>query len=324
MALNTRTSLENRILFTLKKEKDAVSNLSKSVHDVVKAVSILSKRKGKIIITGVGKSAFIGMKMAATLTSLGHHAVFLHPVDALHGDSGAVLDGDAIIAVSFSGESGEALKIIKHIKKTFAVKVIAVTGNRKSSLSEMSDASVIIETTGEGSPKNLAPMASTTASMVVGDLLAASLVDPSKFQEAHFAKFHPSGSLGLKLKTVGEVMIKGDRVPKISKDASFKKAILEISRKKRGIVGVVDKFDRLVGVVTDGDVRRFFSIHDSSSGVAVKSVMTTDPKITAHTDSLQKALDIMEDMKITNLFVTGERKKILGVIHLHDIIEASS
>ncbi|MEK7177172.1 MAG: KpsF/GutQ family sugar-phosphate isomerase [Patescibacteria group bacterium] len=324
MGLNSLKVIENRIFSTLGKEVEAVSGLSKSIFEIVSAVSLLSRRKGKIIITGVGKSAFIGMKMAATFTSLGHHAFFLHPVDALHGDSGVVFDGDIVIAVSFSGESNEVLKVIRHIKKTFLVKVIAITRSKKSSLRKLADKSITIRIKDEGSPSGLAPMASTTASLVVGDLLAVGLVDPKKYKDTHFAKFHPGGSLGLRLKTVEETMIKGSKMPMVRGETLFKKAILEISKKRKGVVGVLDRLGKLVGVLTDGDVRRFFTLHDSSSGVSVKDVMTTNPKIISATDSLERALEIMERFKITTLFVTTKGKKVIGLIHLHDIIEATS
>jgi arabinose-5-phosphate isomerase len=317
-------ALKDRIFLTLEKQVEAVSGLAKSNSDIIKAIFILSSRKGNIIVTGVGKSAFIGMKIAATFTSLGHPACFLHPVDALHGDSGILKDGDAIIAISFSGESAETVKIIKYIKKTFSLKVIAITGNKNSSLNKMSDASIILAVRGEGSPHGLAPMASTTASLVAGDLLAAGLVDPKKYKGTHFAKFHPGGNLGLKLKSVGEVMLTGIKVPKINKEASFKKAILEINRKKKGVVGIVDSRDKLIGVITDGDVRRFFVQHDSSSGILAKDVMTERPKVIDVSDSLETAFKVMENSKITNLFVTNKFGKVLGVIHLHDIIEATS
>jgi len=324
MGAHAPKALKNRIFSTLKKEIKAVSSLAKSADEILRSISILTNRQGKIIVTGVGKSAFIGMKMAATLTSLGHHAFFLHPVDALHGDSGMIVDGDVVIAISFSGESNEVLKVIRHIKDTFSVKVIALTGTRKSPLRKMADTSITIRVSDEGSPGGLAPMASTTASLVAGDLLAAGLVDPKKYREIHFAKFHPGGNLGLRLKTVGEIMITGNKVPKIHKEAAFKKAIHEISKKKKGIVGIIDRSDKLLGVITDGDVRRFFAQNDSSSNVSAKDVMSTDPKVISVSDSLERALGMMESSKITNLFVTTKGKKVVGLIHLHDIIEATS
>lgn len=324
MGLNSQGALRNRIFSTLKREKEAVANLAQSTPDILKVVSILSKRPGKIIVTGVGKSAFIGMKMAATFTSLGHYASFLHPVDALHGDSGIVTDGDVIVAISFSGDSPEVLKALGHLKKTFSVQVVAITGNIKSSLYKLSEASVVIKVKDEGSPKGLAPMASTTASLVVGDLLAAGIVDPRKFKEIHFAKFHPGGSLGLRLRQVEEVMASSKAVPKILPDDPFKKAILEINKKRKGVVGVVDRFERLVGVITDGDVRRFFAKHESSVNVLVKNVMTRTPKVIFPHDSLEKALQIMENAKITNLFVITKGGKVVGLIHIHDIIEVTT
>lgn len=316
--------IKKRIYLALKKEVEAISGLSKSSRDIISAISVLSNRKGKIIVTGVGKSAFIGMKMSATLTSLGNHAFFLHPVDALHGDSGMVSDGDAIIAISFSGESPEVLKVIRYIKKTFSVSIVAITGNKLSSLGKIANHNIVIKISEEGSPRNLAPMASTTASMAAGDLIAVGLVDPKKFKEQHFAKFHPGGNLGLRLKKVKEVMLTGKSIPVVHEGVSLRRAILEISKKKKGAVGVFDRENRLVGVITDGDVRRFFSQNDSLSGVSVRDVMTRNPKIISSTNSLEEALKVMENYKITSLFVVSDKKRIEGIIHLHDIIEASS
>lgn len=316
--------IKNRIFSTLKNEVQAINNLRAAGSDIVKAVQKLSSRRGKIVITGVGKSAFVGMKIAATLTSLGHHAFFLHPVEALHGDSGMLIDGDVVIAISFSGESSEVLKVLRHIKKTFAVDLIAITGHRNSSLSKLSDVSIVLRVGHEGSPNSLAPMASTTASLVVGDLLAVGLVDPRKYNKMHFAKFHPGGNLGLELRVVEEVMTTGKNIPTISENAPFKKAIVEINNKKKGIVGVTNKSHKLVGVVTDGDVRRFFSKHDSSARVLTKDVMTVSPKVISPKESLKKTLEIMENSKITSLFVTEKDNAVLGLIHLHDIIEATT
>ncbi len=323
MMLYSRANIKKRILQSLKMELKAVSELSKSSSDIIAAINLLAQRKGKIVVTGVGKSAFVGMKMAATLTSLGNHAFFLHPVDALHGDSGMILDGDIVVAISFSGESPEILKAIKHIKKIFSIKIVAITGNGKSSLGKLADKNIVIKVVDEGSPRNLAPMASTTASMVVSDLIAVGLVNPKRFKEIHFAKFHPSGNLGLMLKKVREIMHRGREVPKIAENSSFRKAINEINGKKKGIVAVVDRYGRLLGVVTDGDVRRFFAIHDSLSNILVRDVMTKEPKIISGDNSLRDALEKMEIHKITNLFVTDRNRKVEGILHLHDIITSS-
>ena len=316
-------STKARVEHTLAKATSAVIGLQDSVgENFYSAVEILQNRKGKIIVTGVGKSAFVGMKMTATLISLGQMAQFLHPVEALHGDSGIVVDGDVILALSFSGESAEVVKIVSYLKKSFDVHVVSITGNTTSQLAQLSDKHIHISISEEGSPLNLAPMSSTTATIVVGDMLASALTSPLHFEKHHFAKFHPGGSLGLQLTRIVEVMSSGGDIPIVRDSDSLNDALLEMSRTSHtGFVGVVDQSGKLSGIVTDGDIRRYIIKNGNVENKIVKHVMTPNPKTINENQSLQEGLTLMEKHKITSLFVLGEMGNPTGVVHMHDIIE---
>lgn len=286
-----------------------------------KAQALLSKSSGRIICVGIGKSGFIGMKTAATLTSLGHDALFLHPVEALHGDTGVVREGDVVLAFSFSGDSRELVQICSYLQKTFSVRVITITGNTKSRLARLADVVLHTPVEKEGSPHELAPMASTTAALVAGDMLAAALTDPKAFSPEHFAKYHPGGSLGLALSPVSSLMATDTAVPLVASIASLSHALQEMSDKRLGVVGVVNKKGALVGIITDGDVRRFVLAHGTTRGKTAADAMTKRPKTVSDTASLKETLEIMERHKITTLFVVDEKKCPMGIIHLHTIVE---
>jgi arabinose-5-phosphate isomerase len=315
--------LKKRLEFTLQKEIQGIAGLKKTIQSKQFAVAydVLIKRKGKIVCTGVGKSAFVSMKMAATFNSLGVQAAFIHPVDALHGDSGVISNGDVVIAISFSGASPEIVRVVKHIKKEFIASVIAVTGNDKSPLATLADTVLLLDIKHEGSHLNLAPMASVAASLVVGDLLASSLTVPENFKEKHFAKFHPGGSLGLKLAKVREVMIDRQLTPVVLETASFKETVTKINDGKRGVVAVLNKKGGLLGVVTDGDIRRFLVEHDSVTGFFAKELMTRKPKVVQEDETLFDTLKLLERFKITSIFVVNKKNTLLGMVHIHDIID---
>lgn len=317
-----RDTPKKRVIETLQNELAAIKKLRSSLNtSFFKAVQELQRRKGRIIVTGIGKSAHIGMKIVATFVSLGHPANFLHPVEALHGDTGVVSDGDIVIALSFSGESPEIIKIIRYLKNNFRLNIIAITGHATSSLSRVADYTIRIYVTNEGSPHNLAPMASTTAMLVVGDLLASAVTSPEKFEKSHFAKFHPGGSLGLKLKLAKDFMKVGKKIPITQEFTLFTRALLEINRKKQGTTGVIGKNGKLIGVITDGDIRRFLISGGDSKKAQTRDVMTRNPKTILAEESLEKALLKMEQYKITNLFVVDKKSKPVGIIHIHDILE---
>lgn len=311
-----------RVKHALTQEILAIRALEKSVNrDFFRAIDALLNRQGKIVLSGVGKSGFIAMKTAATLTSLGHEATFLNPLDAVHGDMGIVREGDVLILFSFSGNTAELLRLVRYIRKNFSVTVLSVTGNAVSQLASLSDYHIAISVKDEGSPLGLAPMASTTATLVVGDLIASALTDPTTFKKEHFARFHPAGSLGLSLKKVKEIMHTGKAIPCVTNSATFGEALREISAKKLGIVGVCSATGALVGVVTDGDVRRIVSVSDTPRNVPVKKVMKKSPLVINDESSLKEALLLMEERKITSLFVTDQKKQLCGVVHIHDILE---
>lgn len=283
------------------------------------SAELILKSKGDIIITGIGKSGFIGQKIAATLTSLGYRASFLHPVEAAHGDIGALSEGDVLIALSFSGESKEVVRIVAYAKKNFGVPVIALTKSRHSSLGVLADVAVEIKIAGEGSPNDMAPMASTTATLVLGDMLSAMLVEDS-FREDHFARLHPGGALGLRSKKVKEFMKVGETLPLVREDESFSEALREMQEKRLGAVGVVGTRRKLSGIITDGDVRRALIRGLDVANAAARDVMTKNPKYIREEDSLESALREMERYKITHLFVVGSGGRPVGIMHIHDIV----
>lgn len=315
------SSYKKRALTVLKAAEKSLKQLRRLETHLLKAVSILRSREGDVIITGLGKSAFIAQKLVATLTSLGERASFIHPVDAMHGDLGALSSGDVLIALSFSGQSQEVVRLVEYAKAHFSIPVISMTGNIHSALAKISDVVMMIEIKNEGSPENIAPMASTTAMLVLGDMLASCLA--GDFKKETFATLHPGGSLGLKLKQVEQIMSKGRSIPLVRDTDSLKKAIAEINKKKKGIVGIINKKKQLKGVITDGDIRRFFSRHDSLSNVSALDVMTKFPKVISRDASLFDTIKMMEAFQITNLFVVGKDKRTEGIIHMHDIINAS-
>jgi len=307
---------------TLQAEYVALKNVQKIIDDTFfRAVSLLHRRKGKILVTGVGKSGFIGMKMAATLVSLGHEAVFLNPLDALHGDSGIMRDGDVLILFSFSGASPELLKLIRHCDEHFNIKTVLVTGKKDSPLSKVSNEALVFTISTEGCPINLAPMASTTVSLAIADAIASALTSPTVFNREHFARYHPAGSLGLSLKKVKEVMREGKKIPSISSSAYFEDALRVITTQKLvQIVGVVDREGRLIGAFGDGDIRRMLLKYGDLRGKPINLIMNIKPRSIDAEDSLEQALRIMREMKINNLFVTDSRNMYVGFIHIHDIV----
>lgn len=311
-----------RAFFTLRAEDEALKGLkSLSKKGFLKTIEILRLRTGKIITTGVGKSGFIAEKIAATLTSLGHQSFYLDPLNALHGDVGVVSSGDCLLALSFSGESPELLKLLRHLKKDSSISILSITGNKKSLLAHLSDGSLSFSITHEGSPLGLAPMASTTTSLVLGDMLASALTDPKNFEKKHFAKFHPAGSLGLSLKKVSQAMVRGKEIPCIKESKLFSEALQEMTDKRLGVTAVVTISGKLVGAITDGDVRRILLKHRNPMDMEVGKLMTPRPKSILSEASLKEALVLMEKHKITTLFVVGKGERLLGLLHMHSILE---
>jgi arabinose-5-phosphate isomerase len=308
----------------LKIEADAVEALIDRIDEsFVEAVDILHSCAGKVVVTGMGKSGLIGKKIAATLASTGTPALYMNPAEGSHGDIGMVSKGDVVLAISNSGETEEIIRILPTLKR-LDIKIIAMTGNSKSMLTRISDISLDVSVKEEACPMGLAPTASTTAALAMGDALAITLLNKKGFTQEDFAFFHPGGSLGRRLiLTVEDLMHKGDVIPSVNPDTLMKEAIMEISSKRLGITSVIDNSRKLLGVITDGDLRRglekfgadFFSLKAGD-------VMTHRPKTIRKNMLAAKALALMEKYSITVLVVADEDDIVDGIIHLHDLLKA--
>ena len=303
---------------TILQEAEALKGLAEHLDEsFVKAVDLLYKTKGRVVLTGVGKSGLICKKIAATFASTGTPAFFLHPGDAAHGDLGMVRGDDTVIAVSNSGETAELLNIVPVIK-SFGIPVIAITNNSKSSLARFSDVTLLLHVEKEACPLGLAPTTSTTATLALGDALAVTLMKLKGFKSEDFARFHPGGKLGIRLSKVRDIMRRGDDIPVVSPDTTFKEVVCEISSKKLGATVVVED-KKLVGIITDGDLRRAFE-KGVNFDTRAREIMTDNPKTIREDIFAEKAVEIMEKYKITVLPVINENGQITGIIHLHDIL----
>lgn len=289
--------------------------------DFEKAVAIVHEIKGRVVVTGMGKSGLVGKKIAATLASTGTPAFFLHPAEASHGDLGMVTERDAIIAISNSGETEELVGLIPFLKR-FRVKLISMTGNVNSTIAKASDVSIDIAVKEEACPMGIVPTASTTAAMAMGDALAVCLLIRRGLNEEDFARFHPGGSIGKKFFIkVADLMHSGNRLPLIFRDTPMSRAVIEMSSKRLGHAVVVDQERNIAGVLTDGDVRRGLERWGGKLfDLPAEQVMTKKPKSISQDELAAKALSIMESFSITALIVPDEDGKPLGMIHLHDIL----
>lgn len=304
-------------------EAHSILKLKSSINgNFEKAIEILYACKGRVIVTGMGKSGLIGKKIAATLSSTGTPSYFLHPAESVHGDSGIITRDDVIIAISNSGETQEILSILPLIKR-FGIPLIALTGGINSTLAKTSDVFLDISVEKEACPLNKAPTASTTATLAMGDALAVCLLEKRGFTEEDFLIFHPSGALGKGfLYTVSELMIKDEKLPLAFEDELFTDVIEVISQKKLGLAIITNKNGILTGVLTDGDIRRTLIKHPNVSGLKVKEVMTVEPKTILASELAAKALHLMEKYSITALAITDKAKKPVGVLHIHDLLRA--
>lgn len=307
----------------LKTEAEAVAGLIEKLNsNFEKAIDIIYESKGKVVVTGMGKSGLIGKKIAATLASTGTPAFFMHPAEASHGDLGMVTSNDVIIAISNSGETEELISLIPFLKR-FNLSLISMTGNPKSTLSKSADVTLDVSVKEEACPIGIVPTASTTAALAMGDAIAVTLLIKRGIKEEDFAFFHPSGSLGKKLFIkVKDLMHTEAALPLISPETSMTQAVMEISSKRLGTTIVADADKRIVGIITDGDVRRGIEkwgklFFDKNA----EEVMTKNPKTISEEELAAKALSVMEKLSITSLVVPGEEDKAIGVIHLHDILK---
>lgn len=284
------------------------------------AVEMIFKCKGRVIATGIGKSGLIGRKIVATLTSTGTPALFLHPVEGLHGDLGIVTRQDVVLAISNSGETNELNVIICNLKE-LPVPVISLTGKVNSTLAGLSDLVIDIGVNREACPFGLTPTSSTTATLAMGDALAIALIQRRKFSENDFYKFHPGGTLGQRLMAkVKDVMVQGEKVPKVPSGTPAVKAIGLMDETNLGFVLVTGKGNLLLGILTDGDVRRFVRKGVDFSRKSVDELMTKSPRTIDENASLARTIEIMEQKEITTLVVVSGSNKLKGYIHLHDIL----
>ncbi|MCM1339163.1 MAG: KpsF/GutQ family sugar-phosphate isomerase [Muribaculaceae bacterium] len=304
-------------------EANSILRLKSNIGDAFdKAIDILYNCKGRVIVTGMGKSGLIGKKIAATMSSTGTPSYFLHPAESTHGDSGVITRDDVIIAISNSGETQELMNLLPLIKR-FGCPMIGMTGNLNSTLAKTSEVVLDISVEREACPLGKAPTASTTATLAMGDTLAVCLMEKKGFTKEDFLMFHPSGKLGKGLTyKVSDLMISGERMPLVSDNVSFTSAINTISEYKLGMVMVIDSNGLLSGVLTDGDIRRTIIKHSDSANLAVKDVMTTNPKRITEDAYAASALNLMEKYSITALAVVDSDNAPVGVIHVHDLLRA--
>ena len=304
---------------TIQSEGEAVLKLTEYLNnDFIQTVNLIYECKGRLVVTGIGKSAIIAQKIVATMNSTGTPSMFLHASEAIHGDLGMVQPDDVVICISKSGNSPE-IKVLVPILNKFGNTLIAMTGNITSFLAKGSK--YILNTTveSEACPNNLAPTNSTTAQLVMGDALAVCLMELRQFKSDDFAKYHPGGALGKKLLLRVSDLLESTRKPSVSPETDIKTAIFEISEKRLGVTAVVEG-EKVVGIITDGDIRRMLSTNETITGIKAKDVMTINPKTVKPNDMVVDALNLMEDFSITQLVVT-ENDIYKGIIHLHDILK---
>jgi len=319
LATQMMTSVKQIALRTIELESQAISGLSNFIDDdFEKAIHVIANNKARLVISGIGKSAVIAQKIVATLNSTGTPSIFMHAADAIHGDLGIVQQEDVVMIISKSGESPE-IKVLVPLIKNFKNVLIGMVGSVDSYLAKQSD--IILNTTveQEACPNNLAPTSSTTAQLVMGDALAVCLMEMKGFDSNDFAKFHPGGTLGKKLYLrVSDLYSKNEK-PKLKSNASLKEVIVEISSKRLGATAIVDDNEKLLGIITDGDLRRMLEKKISLENITATEIMTTMPKTINAEELAVDALDLMRKRSITQLVVT-DNGKYLGFIHLHDLI----
>jgi|TARA_R110000868_G_scaffold4428_9_gene27921 arabinose-5-phosphate isomerase len=304
---------------TILSESESITKLTDFLDDNFSdATQAIYSSKGRLIVTGIGKSAIIAQKMVATFNSTGTPSMFLHASEAIHGDLGMVQKDDIIICISKSGNSPE-IKVVVPFLKRFGNTLIAITGNMTSFLAKGSDYVLNTTVDAEACPNNLAPTNSTTAQLVMGDAIAVCLMEMRNFSAEDFAIYHPGGALGKKLLLRVKDMLEHTLKPMVSPDTAIKQVIFEISEKRLGVTAVIEN-DKVIGIITDGDIRRMLNERDSFAELTAKDIMTKNPKLIQSNDMVVDALNILEDFSITQLVVVdnGEYK---GVLHLHDILK---
>jgi len=308
---------------TFQTEADALLNMSARLNkNFLDAIEVILSTQGKLIVTGVGKSGLVGAKMAATFASTGTSSFFLHPTEALHGDLGMIGKEDTLLAISSSGESEELTKILPHIKR-FEIPLIGLTGNGSSSLARYADVWLDISVKKEACPLNVAPTSSTTLTMALGDAMAVALMHKRGFRKEDFASFHPGGSLGKKLFVKVKDLMRTKDLPIIQEEAPLKEAVVAMSEGKLGTVLITDKNSIFTALLSDGDLRRALMREDFSMDQPAITYATQHPKSYNNTELLaSEALEIIENERIQLLPMTDEKGKIIGVLHIHDLVNA--
>jgi arabinose-5-phosphate isomerase len=304
-------------------EAEAVAGLAKRIDEqFVKAVETMYHCKGRVVVTGMGKSGLIARKIVATLSSTGTPSIFLHPSDAVHGDLGMVRKDDVVICLSKSGDTAEVLQLLP-IFKQIGVPIVAMVGNKNSQLARIADIVLDVSVKEEACPHNLTPTTSTTATLAMGDALAIALLEKRNFTAEDFAKFHPGGNLGKRLLLkVEEIMVHDEAVPKVKQDVPLRDAILEITSKRLGATCVVDEKGKLVGIITDGDLRRLLQKTADVTNYTAAMVMSNNPKTITKNVLAVVALEEMEAFNITQLIVVDNEHKPIGMVHIHDLVKA--
>ncbi len=318
--MNTYEQILDSAKRTVAMELEAVANLHTLIdQDFAKAVSCIYNAKGRVIISGVGKSAIIAQKIVATLNSTGTPAVFMHAADAIHGDLGTIQKDDVVICLSNSGNTAE-IKVLIPLIKNQENTVIAMTSNKNSFLAKQADALILAYAEKEACPHNLAPTTSTTVQLVMGDALALALLDLRGFSKEDFAKYHPGGALGKRMYLrVNELVALHDK-PEVNPDTPIKKVIVEISHKRLGVTAVTEG-SKIVGIITDGDIRRMLETNEVLTGLTAASIMSKNPKQITVDAMATEALDLLETNSITQLLAVDSANNYAGVVHLHDLIK---
>lgn len=317
--MNTTETIQLNAKKAILSQSESIAKLTNYINeDFTKTVEIIYQSKGRVIVTGIGKSAIIAQKIVATFNSTGTPSMFLHAAEAIHGDLGMVQPGDIVICISKSGNSPE-IKVLAPIIKSFGNTLIGMTANEQSFLAQESDLILLAYVENESCPNGLAPTNSTTAQLVLGDALAICLMELRNFRSEDFAKYHPGGALGKKLLLRVKDMLDTSHTPQVNPEASIKKVIMEISEKRLGVTAVVEN-NKVIGIITDGDIRRMLNDRDSIAGITAKDIMTKNPKNIASSLLVAEALDILENNKITQLVVL-DNQEYKGILHLHDILK---
>ena len=304
----------------LKIEAQAIEDVLERLNATFeRAVDLLFACKGRVAVTGMGKSGIVGRKISATLSSTGTPSFFLHPAEALHGDLGMLARGDAMLAISYGGETREIISLLDALKR-LEIPLVALTGNPKSTIAQASEIVLDVSVNEEACSLNLAPTASTTVAMAVGDALAVSLLERRDFRHDDFAALHPAGSLGKKLLRVDKVMHVGDALPRVAPETAMPDVFHEMSAKKLGMTTVANADGTLAGILTDGDLRRLMEKHGGATlSMTAAQCMNANPLTVRPSVLASEALTLMEKRKITSIVVTDDAKKLLGVVHLHDL-----